>query len=112
MIVSLRQVVINEAGTLYIYKGATVTLRVTSIIYRHVTTITLGHESSQVENITNTYSRTDDVQDKDEYLGSNTTKNYTGKKLGVRFDMLPSASVLDMYDRNRFRSSSISIILI
>ena len=102
MIVSLRQVVINEDGTIYIYKGATVTLRVTSIIYRHVTTITLGHESSQVENITNTYSRTDDVQDKDEYLGSNTTKNYTGKKLGVRFDMLPSASVLDMYDRNRF----------
>ncbi|MCI5497546.1 MAG: hypothetical protein MR412_03050 [Firmicutes bacterium] len=88
--VTITNVVINSNGTIYIYRGAQVNLRVTSIIYRHVTSITLGHKSSAIENVTNTYTRISDVQD------------ISGKKLGVQMELNPSSNVSNIYDRNRF----------
>ena len=87
--ISINNAVINDDGTMYIYRGATVPLRVTSIIYRHISTITLDHEISSIADITSNYDRVSDNHDSN------------GKKVGVVYNTTPVASVSDMYDRNR-----------
>jgi len=95
--VSISNININDDHTIYMYRGSTATLNVTSVIYRHITEISLKHHNNDIADYTQVYY----MNYNNDYSNSH---NSDGHKTGVDFVMTPNATVAStyqLYDRNR-----------
>ncbi|MGN0961764.1 MAG: hypothetical protein ACI4PF_06190, partial [Christensenellales bacterium] len=92
---TISEVAINDDSTVYIYRGANATLNVTSVIYRHISNISMKHHNESISTISQNYDMTYDSDFSNNH-------NSLGNKTGVNFVMNPTATISDKYDRNRF----------
>ena len=114
---TINNIAINSDGTVYVYKGTQATINITSVMYRHVTKVTLGNTnfSGEAGDYYNADINNDSVADYtlssdsvyNEYSMTydgdySNNHNNIGNKTGVNFVLTPKVAVSDMYDRNRF----------